>query len=85
MAKCVHWNLCILQDQLHTKHFYQLFRLSFIFTAVTLIKMVLFPVGALLVMSVSVRYLDSRSVVFFFAAALLIYLKLIDPSVERFI
>ena len=82
---CYNLNLYVLQAKLHTKHFCQLFRLSFVLTAVTLMKTVLFPIGALLLLYVSLRFLGGIIIVFFCSTLMMIYLKLIDSSVSRLI
>lgn len=82
---CYNLNLYVLQAKLHTRRFYQLFRLSFVFTAVTLMKTVLFPIGALLILYVSLRFLGGIIIVFFFSTLMMIYLKLIGSSVTRLV
>lgn len=80
---CYDLNLFVLQNRLHTRHFFQLFRLTFVFTAVTLMRTILFPIAALLLLYGVVRLVGGISIVFFFAAAMQGYLKLIDPSLDR--
>ncbi len=82
---CYNLNVYIIQSYLKTRYVYQLLRTSFVFTALTLMRTILYPALITIAAWLMVKYLGEFIIVIIFAAFLAIYFQLIKKPLVKYL